>query len=815
MKKITFFSCIISIAFQPGLLAQSLPEVITPQMVQQAKSLTSSQQENLAKQIGVDINTSQVADISDTSSNETSDRFEDYSDDDEEINLSSSSYDQNARFGMSIFQNRVSTFSPIDNLPVPNDYILGPGDQLNIKLLGTENIQLSPIISRDGSIFINQIGDLVLSGLVFDEAVNIIKQRIESALIGVQVFVTMGRIKSINVFISGEVAKPGMYSLSSLATVTQSLYQAGGITRIGSLRNIQVIRDGRLINEFDSYDLLIYGNSANDIRLRSGDVLFVPTYDGIVTIKGNVKRSNSFEIKQSDTFRDLLKWSGGYTANANPAYGHLITHNGLGLLPSSMTLDFNDAKNLDLKLKPDDSFNIPAIGDAISTTIFVSGAVNRPGMLGWFEGMRLSDVFSDINQDFISQSVDLNFGFIERFNTDNFLWEIFHFSPINVISNVSTEVDTILQENDLVHILFNDSRRIQQINSPILKLRDQSSNQQLTKVITIDGAVKYPGQYPIFEDSTLADLFIAAGGFKDDALLSSIEISRTNLVDDGLVDTSIIEISALKGFNESNSFLLQSRDRINVRTVQELNNIDSITLRGEVKYPGSYPLNNNDTLKSIIERAGGLLDSAFPQGAFLQRQTTINAQKEGNAKLAKTIRTSHASSLLTSEEVSNSLSEINAIADIIENAQADGRVLINLDGAMNGDSDSNIRLDPNDNLFIPKTISTVAVIGEVNSTNSSIFNPALDIDDYIALSGGFTPRANVDDIYVIQANGSVKPLTKSLFGFGLSRYKLQPGDTIVVPVKASYLDRLGLWSQVTQIFYQSLVSLAALDRLAD
>jgi polysaccharide export outer membrane protein len=310
-------------------------------------------------------------------------------------------------------------------------------------------------------------------------------------------------------------------------------------------------------------------------------------------------------------------------------------------------------------------------------------------------------------------------------------------------------------------------------------------------------------------------MFIAAGGFNDDALLGSIEISRANLVDDGLVVPSIIEISALNKFNESVSFELQSRDRINVRTVSELNLTDSISLSGEVKYPGVYPLNKGDTLSSIIARAGGLLDSAFPKGAFLQRQTTMAAQRQANTQLAKTIRSSYASSLLTSEEVSNSFSEINAVAEILENSSNDGRVVIYLESALNGDRDYDIVLDKNDKLFIPRIINTVSVIGEVNSSSSNIYNPSLGVDDYIALSGGFSPRANKDDIYIIQANGGVTPLTKSFFGFGLSKYKLQQGDTIVVPIEVDYQDKYGLWTEVTQLLYQSLVSLAALDRITE
>jgi len=820
MKNFPFFAFFLSLVIQPNLLAQSLPANVTPQMVQQAKSISPTQQQALAKQLGVDMPSDQGVDAPTTSNEQINDRFEDYTEedrlkDDDELKLNTFDNNLNNRFGMSIFRNRVSTFSPIDNLPVPDDYKLGAGDQLIIKLLGTENIQLSPTISRDGSIFINQIGDIVVSGLLFDDAVNLIKERIESALIGVQVFVTMGRIKTINVFISGEVGKPGMYALSALTSVTQSLYQAGGITGIGSLRNIQVLRNGQIINEFDAYDLLIYGNSSNDIRLRSGDVLFVPTYEGIVVISGNVKRQSTFEIKRSDTFADLLKWAGGYSSNANPEFGLSISYDGIGSLGNSKTLDFNDPTNLAIKLKPNDKFFIPAVGPTIFNSLTITGAVTRPGLLGWFEGMRLSDIFTDINEDLVPQMADLDFSFIERFDPNTMMWEIIPFAPLNVLHNQSAKDNLTLNENDIVNILFNDDRRMAQIGSSVNKLRAQSSNEQLSQVVTISGAVKFPGQYPIYKDSTLADIFTAAGGFKDDALLGSIEISRTNLVDDGLVVPSIIEISALDNFNESISFELQSRDRINVRTVSELNLTHSISLSGEVKYPGIYPLNKGDTLSSIIERAGGLLDSAFPQGAFLQRQTTMAAQRRANTKLAKTIRSSYASSLLTSEEVSNSFGEINAVAEILENSPNDGRVVIDLESALNGDRDYDIVLDKSDNLFIPRIINTVSVIGEVNSSSSNIYNPSLDVDDYIALAGGFSPRANQDDIYIIQANGGVTPLTKSFFGFGLSKYKLQEGDTIVVPIEADYQDKFGLWTQVTQLLYQSLVSLAALDRISE
>ena len=812
MKNLTLLTFLISIFIQPSLFAQSTPSVLPPQLLQQAKLISSKQQQTLSQQFEDSGNAQQndYADnkISQEEINELTTAVET-----DEID-SSDNLDIDNRFGMSIFKNKVSTFSPADNLPVPDDYKLGAGDQLSIKLLGTENIQLNPTISRDGSIFINRIGNIVLSGLLFDDAVKLIKQRIESALIGVEVFVTMGQIKTINIFISGEVNKPGMYSLSALTSVTQSLYQAGGITRIGSLRNIQVLRNGELINVFDAYDLLVYGNSNNDIRLRSGDVLFVPTHKGVVTVTGNVKRTGSFEIKNSDTFTDLLKWTGGYSANANPEFGLLISSDEIGALPKSKTLDFNDLTNLAIELKPNDRFYIPAIGTTVFDTISILGAVNRPGKFGWFDGIRLSDLFSDKYEDF-DQSAELKLGFIERFDPENFLWEIIPFSPIDIIERKSVKGDLTLNDRDIINILYADSRRMEQIESAVSKLINQSSDKQLPKVITISGAVKFPGEYPIFTDTSLAEMFTAAGGFKDNALLRSIEISRIKLDENGEVVPSVIEISALNDLNESRSFIPQSRDRVTVREIKELQANDRVNISGEVRYPGSYPITKGDTLKSIVERAGGLIDGAFPEGAVLQRITTMTAQKKGNARLADSIRSSYASSLITAENVSNTLNDINQVAETLENLVNDGRIVINLEAAIAGNKKNNIALEKDDSLFIPKILSTVSVIGEVNSLNAILFNPSLSIDDYIGLAGGFKTRADIENIFIIKANGSLIPLKKSLFGLGLKRYKVEQGDTIVVPVKVNYTDNLTLWNQVTQLIYQSLVSLSVLERAVD
>ncbi|MDA9049276.1 SLBB domain-containing protein, partial [Gammaproteobacteria bacterium] len=282
---------------------------------------------------------------------------------------------------------------------------------------------------------------------------------------------------------------------------------------------------------------------------------------------------------------------------------------------------------------------------------------------------------------------------------------------------------------------------------------------------------------------------------------------------DGLIQSQVFEVSALNSSSEASNFEILSRDRVNIRMNEDLTLEKKFTLEGFVRFPGVYPLNTDETLASAIRRAGGLKANSFANGARLLRKTLIDTQTKQNKNLAASIRASYASSLLTSEENSSSIQDIELVAQIIEEIEGEGRLVIDLEKALSNNAKFNIYLEDGDTLIIPQTTNIINIIGEVRNPNVVNYSGSLNTNDYLNLAGGLTQRADSGDIYIIRANGSIISLKKSFFSLGLSRPQFQPGDTLVVPIKQNYQDPLPLWSQVTQIIYQSMVSIAAVKGL--
>lgn len=720
------------------------------------------------------------------------------------------------RYGISLFKDKViSTFSPYEDIPVGDSYILGAGDQLSIKLVGAENSLLNATIERNGAIFIPKIGEITLVGLTFKDAVKSIESRIQQELIGVTPIITMGRLKSINIFMAGEVNSPGMYTISSLSTVTQSLYQAGGLTEIGSLRNIKVLRNGVEVTTFDAYDLLIYGNKNNDIRLRSGDVVLVPPYEGLVEAKGELKRTYKYEIKPDDTIGDLLIWSGGYTKNAFPSDAILERSTIVGDIPNVTNLNLRLKSNLDKKLLVNDSILIPTSSATTGNYVSVLGAINRTGKRGWYEGMKVSDILSNSEDYFVnfSDETDLEIALIERIDQKTKQYTILAFSPYEIINNISSKSNFALEDLDVIYFLPNSLIDRFLLLDPLNKrLRSANVNGQELKLFSIDGDVKFPGSYPIAENMNLSNSIKLAGGANDSAYLNSIEVSRQLLVNSSL-QSEVFEIDASNNSDQAGNFNIQPRDRVNIRKNNELVLERSFQVKGFVNFPGKYPLNQNETLSSVIRRAGGLKNNAFPAAAVLNRLSILETQKNQNIELASSIRTSYASSMLTAESRNTTFEDIESISRIIEELDGDGRIVIDLEEAITGNVKYDIAIEDGDTLYIPQFTNIVNIIGEVLSPNIVNYSKALNVSDYVNLAGGFTKRADTDNIYIIRANGSITLLKKSIFSFGLSTPKFYPGDTLVVPIKQNYQSPLPLWSEVTQIIYQSMVSLAAVKGL--
>ena len=742
-------------------------------------------------------------------------RLLDYPNYEEDENNLDNDEEELSRFGMSVFNKRVSTFSPFENVPVPDDYQLGAGDEISIKLVGAENSLLNLRIDRNGTVFVPKIGEITLTGIAFKEATNIIKSRIEQELIGVDAFITMGRIKSINIFMAGEVSTPGMYTISALSTITQSLYQTGGISDIGSLRNIKVLRGGKEISVFDVYDLLIYGNSKNDIRLRSGDVVFIPPYEGLIEARGSVKRSYIFEIKTGDTFADLLKWTGGFDANAYPAAASLTRSNSIGVMPTVSNIDLLKNENLAKKLQANDLIIIPEMSADQRAYVSVEGAFNRPGKFGWFQGMKIADILSNQSDYLIdfSNETDFEIALIERFDQKTKTYSVLKFSPIDLLNKPDSKSNIELNEFDTLYFLpRNLIDRFLLLEPFIKRLSAYNTNGKSLNLFSISGDVKFPGTYPLPSDTTLIEAIQLAGGSSDTAFLDSIEISRITS-DSGFFKSNVFEVSALSSSPEASNFKILPRDRINVRANEELTMKKSFTLEGFVRFPGLYPLNTDETLLSAINRAGGLKENAFADGARLIRKSLIDIQTKQNQELAASIRSSYASSLLTSEDSSSSIEDIQVVASIIEEMEGEGRIVIDLERALSGDNKYNIDLEDGDRLIIPQATNIINIIGEVRNPNVVNYSESIDTNGYINLAGGLTERADSNGIYIIRANGSIISLQKSFFSLGLSKPKFQPGDTLVIPIKQNYQDPLPLWSQVTQIIYQSMVSISAVKGL--
>ena len=372
-------------------LGQGLPGGVTSEMVDELKSMTPAQQQALAKQYGFTLPAESAASadaprlaapgaILKAPIGMTFDDLEaatpDKTDEVEER--------ARMRYGRTLFSRNVSTFAPTDDAPVPESYRLGVGDQILVQLFGKENNQLNLQIGRSGDISFPKLGSITLAGLTFEDARDLIKTRVEQQLIGVDSVVSMGRLRAINVFMAGEVAVPGAYSVSALTTVTQALFQAGGVTDIGSLRRIQVRRSGSVVATFDTYDLLMKGDVSDDIRLQSGDVVFVPPYMGVIDVEGELKRPMVYELVGGETLGDVLAMAGSFTRDAYPNLSILTRQSdSLGLAEAS-TIDLSDVNQLSLAAQDGDMLVVPKVGDSVANSVMLRGAVTRPGATDGF-----------------------------------------------------------------------------------------------------------------------------------------------------------------------------------------------------------------------------------------------------------------------------------------------------------------------------------------------------------------------------------------------------------------------------------------------
>ena len=748
-------------------------------------------------------------------------------------------------FGLSLFKDSPSTFAPIDLAPAPKGYVLGPGDEIRVQFFGGDNINRLIPVSREGNIVIAEIGDIQVSGLTFQEAEKKIKSVVEASLIGVDVEISLAKIRSIQVFVLGNSFSPGAYTVSSLSNISNILFFSGGPTENGSLRNIDVKRSGRTVSNFDFYDLLVNGNTNYDIRLQSNDAIVINPIGKKVTILGEVKNEATFELLEEENFTDLIKFSSGFT---NLSDKERITLGTIAENGERFFANYSFEEISSVPLKDGDEVFVHKLSNTPRNIVRIYGEIATPGSVAFEEGLTLEDV---IKKESFLENTYTPFVIIERENNLG--------SKFLIRSNLigGEDYKTNLRPNDLVFILSRDD--VNFLNSILvadaLKLIKQKESDQLSKFFenrgldryqckslqllakqsssssirfvrskylpnpnirpvdqlefveecpsifeekpyliifalenssVISGEVRNPGIYPAYNISSPSDLLSFAGG--------------TTEKSSGLMD---IFTSNGKSFKVN----VESEDRLfslgadtsfyanlSARTSDE---VFSVSLEGAFISPGIYGAKQGETLSQVIVRAGGYKKNAYPYGGILARKSVAENEKIAFMRSADQLEQSIATAI-SSGRISSvggdptlALSSISRLITSLENIEPIGRVVTEFDlDLLQKSPEKDLLLEPGDRIFIPERSSTITVSGQVLSPTSFSFNPTYKVKNYIELAGGYSEEADSKRTLVIYPNGIATRVRN-----WPNSPDLAPGTTLVVPRDPNPFDWL-VFSQV-------------------
>lgn len=651
-------------------------------------------------------------------------------------------------FGKNIFNQKNLSFLPNMNIPTPEDYKLGPGDEIVIDIWGASQASLQQIISPEGSIVVDRLGPVYLNGMTIREANSYIQQKFSSVYSGIgneggssQIKLTLGQIRTIQINILGEVAVPGTYALSSLSSVFHALYNAGGINDIGSLRSIQLYRKGKLIKTIDIYQYLLNGNTSGETRLMDGDIIMVPPYISLVEIVGKIKRPMFYEMTVTETLSDLIKYSGGFTGDAYKEKIDITRKT--GKYDKAYTVSSNDFENFILDDK--DSIFVSAGLNQFDNRVEIKGAVFRPG---YYEvGEQIKTIKNLIEKaGGIKENAFLNRAILTRERADLTRETV----PINLKNLLEGRTaDINLKKNDMLLVAS---------DSVLVELGS----------FTIYGDVQVPGEYDYAEGTSIEDLIIKAGGLLKSASLAKVDVSR-RIVDPLSIESPNV-IADIYTFNIKNGlvvdgppdFVLNPYDQVYVRRSPGYIEQRNIEIAGEVLFPGKYALKEKtERLSDIVKRAGNLTPHAFSAGARLLREKTImemTEERKAMQALSKGLK----------DSISTDLLNINPYYS----------VGIELDKAIaNPKSEYDLVLREGDQLIVPEYDNTVRINGSVMYPNTVLYKRGQKVSYYINQAGGYSDLAEKKRAYIVYMNGTVAKVK------GSNRDAIQPGCNIVVPSK--------------------------------
>ncbi|WP_455962994.1 SLBB domain-containing protein [Bacteroides bouchesdurhonensis] len=727
---------------QKQMAAELARKGVTKEQAMRVKELYEKQNNvNTAKSTGTDINESRLRE---EMKENTSDMLEDQPTTQDLVR-------EDQVFGRNIFNTKNLTFEPSSNLATPPNYRLGPGDEVIIDIWGASQNTIRQQISPDGTINIQKIGPVYLSGLTVSEANDYLKKSLNKIYNGLNnatdpssdIRLTLGNIRTIQINVMGEVVQPGTYALSSFSTVFHALYRAGGVSDIGSLRNVQLVRNGKKLATIDVYEFIMKGNAQDDIRLQEGDVVIVPAYDVLVKISGKVKRPMRFEMKKDEPLSTLIKYAGGFEADAFTRSLRVVRQNG-------QEYEVNTVKDIDYsvyQMRNGDVVTAEAILNRFTNKLEIRGAVYRPGI--YQLSGKLNTVRELVNEaQGLTGDAFLNRAVLYR-QREDLTTEVLSVD-IKPITD-GTAPNIALLKNDILYI------------PSIHDLEDRGN-------VRVHGEIAKPDSYPYADNMTLEDLIIQAGGLREAASTVRVDVSRRIKNPRSIVDNDTIgqmfSFALKDGFviDGQPGFVLQPYDEVYVRRSPGYQAQQNVNIEGEILFDGTYALTSREErLSDLINKAGGATNYAYLRGAKLTRIANASEKK----RMADVIR-------LMRRQLGEAM--IDSLGIEVENTFTLG---IDLEKALvNPKSSADLVLREGDVISIPKNTNTVTIDGAVMMPNTVSYLKGKDIDYYLNQSGGYSDNARKSKKFIVYMNGQVTKVK------GNGKKQIEPGCEIIVPSKA-------------------------------
>lgn len=662
-------------------------------------------------------------------------------------------------FGADLFRNPSLTFEPNLNIATPQSYVIGPNDEILIDIFGDSETSYKLNVSPEGNINIEFVGVVPVGGLTIEAATSRIRSRLSTVYTGLRtgntkLNVAIGNIRSIKVILTGEVQKPGTYTLPSLATVFNALYSSGGPTENGSFRAVELIRDGKVFSKLDIYDFLLKGVIGTNVRLQDQDIIRIPVYKSRIEIVGEVKRPGIFELIENEYLTDLLKFSGDFTENAFKARIKVLKNTDT----ERKIADINADSFKDYRPSSGDKYFVDRVLERFANRVSIEGAIFRPGNYELEPGLKLSQLIK--KAEGLKEDAFIERAYITRLKPDNQI-EIIPFNLAGILKGSSPDIQ-LLREDKI------------QISS-IFDLKEEYR-------LNIEGEVRKPGSFLYAENMTLEELIIQAGGFTEGASARRVEISRRVKNSDALSQSAataeVFQVDVDRNLKFlGKPFVLQPFDIVSVRNSSGYEVQRQVKIQGEVLYPGTYTiLNKDERISDIVKRAGGLTALAYTPGASLKRpgvpDPELDSVELAREKLYKLKR--------LQASIGDSTNLDNQAEEVVRNIN----VGISLDKILSSPrSDYDLIMEEGDIIIIPKQLQTIKVSGEVLSPVTIIYEKGKGFKSYISRSGGFSDRSLKRRAYILYANGSVKSTRKILF---FNQYpSVNPGAEIYVPKKAN------------------------------